>query len=164
MLAAGAVVGVLAGIWSLLQLYFHYGIMSTQLRGWTARSAPQETFYFIHRWLHEPLTVPREKMVAFMAGGAVAALLVWLRQTWVSWPLHPIGYAVAGNWGMQEVWCPFFMAWLIKVTTLRGGGIRLYRALLPFFLGVLLGDFLIPMGWAVIGLLSGQQMYLSFPH
>ena len=88
----------------------------------------------------------------------------WLRQTFASWPLHPIGFAVAGNWGMQEVWCPFFVAWLIKVTTLRGGGIRLYRALLPFFLGVLLGDFLIPMGWAVIGLLTGQQMYLSFPH
>src|SRR5204863_8433404 len=112
----------------------------------------------------EPLTVPREKLVAFVGGGAVAAVLVWLRQTWVSWPLHPIGCAVAGNWGMQLVWCPFFVAWLIKVTTLRGGGIRLYSALLPFFLGVLLGDFLIPMGWAVIGLLSGQQMYLSFPH
>ena len=55
-------------------------------------------------------------------------------------------------------------AWLIKVLTLRGGGIRLYRGLLPFFLGVLLGDFLFPMGWAVIGLLTGQQMYLSFPH
>ena len=41
---------------------------------------------------------------------------------------------------------------------------RLYRALLPFFLGVLLGDFLVPMGWAVLGLVTGQQMYLSYPH
>jgi hypothetical protein len=163
-LAVGAVAGVLTGIWSLLHLYFHYGIMSAQVRGWPARSAPQATFQFIHNWLHEPMRVPPGQMIAFLGGGAAAAVLVWLRQSFVSWPLHPIGFAVAGNWGMQEVWCPFFMAWLIKVATLRGGGIRLYRALLPFSLGVLLGDLLIPMGWAVIGLLTGQQMYLSFPH
>jgi hypothetical protein len=163
-LAAGAVAGVLTGIWSLLHLYFHYGIMSAEVRGWPARDAPQAAFRFIHDWLHEPMTVPAGKQIAFLAGGAVAAALVWLRQAFVAWPLHPIGYAVAGNWGMQEVWCPFFMAWLFKVAALRGGGIRLYRALLPFFLGLLLGDLLVPMGWSVIGLLTGQQMYLSFPH
>jgi hypothetical protein len=163
-LAIGAVAGVLTGIWSLLHLYFHFGIMSAEVRGWPARDAPLTAYRFIHDWLNEPAGITSGKQIAFVAGGAVAALLVWLRQSFVSWPLHPIGYAVAGNWGMQEVWCPFFVAWLLKVTTLRGGGIRLYRALLPFFLGVLLGDLLIPMGWSVIGLLTGQQMYLSFPH
>jgi hypothetical protein len=163
-LAVGAVAGVLTGIGSLLHLYFHFGIMSAQVREWPARDAPQATYRFIHTWLHESRHVPPGKVIAFLAGGGAAALLVWLRQTYASWPLHPIGYVVAGNWGMQEVWCPFFMAWLIKVTVLRGGGIRLYRALLPFFLGVLLGDFLIPMGWAALGLLTGQQMYLSYPH
>jgi hypothetical protein len=163
-LAVGAIAGVLTGIWSLLHLYFRYGIMSAQVRGWPARAAPQAAFEFIQNWLNEPSHVPTGKLIAFLAGGGVMALLMWLRQSFASWPLHPIGFAVAGNWGMQEVWCPFFVAWLIKVATLRGGGIRLYRALLPFFLGVLLGDFLIPMGWAVIGLLTGQQMYLSFPH
>jgi hypothetical protein len=163
-LAVGAVAGVLTGIWSLLDLYFQHGIMSAEVRGWPARAAPQATFEFIQNWLKEPTRVPDGQMIAFLGGGAAAALLVWLRQSFVRWPLHPIGFAVAGNWGMQEVWCPFFVAWLIKVTTLRGGGIRLYRALLPFFLGVLLGDLLTPMGWAVIGLLTGQQMYLSFPH
>jgi hypothetical protein len=138
--------------------------MSAEVRGWPARDAPQAAFQFIQNWLREPTAVPTGKLMAFLAGGAVMALLVWLRQSFAGWPLHPIGFAVAGNWGMQEVWCPFFVAWLIKVATLRGGGIRLYRAMLPFFLGVLLGDFLIPMGWAVIGLLTGQQMYLSFPH
>jgi hypothetical protein len=163
-LAVGAAAGVLTGIWSLLHLYFHYGIMSAEVRGWPARDAPQAAYKFIHAWLNEPMEVPGGKQIAFLAGGAVAAVLVWLRQAFVGWPLHPIGYAVAGNWGMQEVWCPFFVAWLLKVATLRGGGIRLYRALLPFFLGLLLGDLLFPMGWSVIGLLTGQQMYLSFPH
>jgi hypothetical protein len=163
-LAVGAVAGVLTGIWSLLDLYFQHGIMSAHVRDWPARVAPQSTFKFIQSWLNQPGEVSPGKMTAFLAGGAVTALLVWLRQSAAWWPLPPIGYVVAGNWGMQEVWCPFFVAWVIKVATLRGGGIRLYRALLPFFLGLLLGDFLVPMAWAVVGLLTGQQMYLSYPH
>jgi hypothetical protein len=71
---------------------------------------------------------------------------------------------VAGHFAMQQLWCPFFVAWLVKLLTMRFGGIRTYRALLPFFLGAILGDYLVPMGWAVVGLLSGQQMYLSYPH
>src|SRR5262249_44574955 len=80
-LAVGAVAGALTGIWSLLHLYFDHGIMSAHVRGWPARDAPQATFKFIHNWLTRPREVPREKMVAFLAGGTVAALLVWLRQT-----------------------------------------------------------------------------------
>jgi hypothetical protein len=164
LLAVGAVAGILVGIWSLLDLYFHYGIMSAKVRAWPARTAPQSTFRFIHHWLNDPLRVPPEQLGAFLAGGAIAGALVFLRERFVGWPLHPIGYAVAGNWGMQEVWCPFFVAWLIKSLTLHSGGVRLYRALLPFFLGLLMGDFLVPMGWAVAGLVTGQQMYLAFPH
>jgi len=163
-LAVGAVAGVFVGMWSLLELYFERGIMSAEVRGWPARTAPLAAFQFIHSSLTTPQDIPLAKLVAFLAGGAATAFMVWARESWVGWPLHPIGYAVAGNWGMQEVWCPFLVAWVIKSAVLHGGGVRLYRGLLPFFLGVLLGDFLTPMGWAVIGLISGEQMYLSYPH
>ena len=93
------------------------------------------------RWISEPRQVPPEKLVAFLAGGAVTVLLVRLRETWVSWPLHPIGFAVASNWGMQENWCPFFVAWLLKAVILHYGGLRGYRTALPFFIGMVLGEF-----------------------
>jgi hypothetical protein len=163
-LAVGAVAGVLAGIWSLLDLYFQHGIMSAEVRNWPARVAPQEAFETIDRWLEEPVQFSSTKLLACLTGSSVMVVLVWLRESFVGWPLHPIGYLVAGNWGMQEVWCSFFVAWLIKSATLRAGGMRLYRSVLPFFLGLLLGDFLIPMVWAVLGLITGQQMYLSYPH
>jgi hypothetical protein len=47
---------------------------------------------------------------------------------------------------------------------LRYGGMRLYRAALPFFLGLILGDYVVPTLWAIYGTASGQQMYLAFPH
>ncbi|HPT96728.1 MAG TPA: hypothetical protein PLU39_02550 [Armatimonadota bacterium] len=163
-LAVGAVVGVLTGIWALLHIYFKYGIMSAEVRDWPARWAPQYAYGLIQNWLRGQTEIPREKLIAFVAGGGVSALLLWLRQSYLGWPLHPIGYAVAGHFAMQQLWCPFFVAWLVKLLTMRFGGIRTYRALLPFFLGAILGDYLVPMGWAVVGLLSGQQMYLSYPH
>jgi hypothetical protein len=57
-----------------------------------------------------------------------------------------------------------FLAWLAKRTTLRYGGIRAYRAALPFFLGLILGDYVVPALWGVFGMASGYQQYMAFPH
>jgi hypothetical protein len=65
---------------------------------------------------------------------------------------------------MDYMWMPFLIAWVIKAAVLRYGGMRLYRASLPFFLGLILGDYVVPALWAVYGAASGQQMYLAFPH
>ena len=163
-LAVGAVAGVLTGIWSLLDLYFQHGIMSAEVRGWPARTAPQATFRFIQNWLNDPTRVPRRQMIAFLAGGAHAALLVWLRQSLcgLAAPSRSASrWRVTG--GCRRL-----------VPVLRGLAHQGHHpprrrhpplprdaAVLP---GRLLGDFLIPMGWAVIGLITGQQMYLSYPH
>jgi len=65
-----------------------------------------------------------------------------VRNTWVSWPLHPIGFAMAGTGTMNSLWLPFLLAWAIKSATLRIGGMRAYRRAIPFFLGLIVGDFL----------------------
>jgi hypothetical protein len=56
------------------------------------------------------------------------------------------------------------MAWVLKWLTLRYGGIHLYRRVLPFALGMILGDYIVPLGWAIYGVIVGQQMYLAYPH
>ena len=39
------------------------------------------------------------------------------------------------------VWGPFFIVWLIKTLVLRIGGMGMYRRLIPFFLGIVVGHF-----------------------
>jgi hypothetical protein len=71
----------------------------------------------------------------------MAAFLAIMRSRFVGWPFHPAGYLVAGCFGLMRLWLPVFMAWAIKAIILRYGGLRGYRAALPFFIGLVLGEF-----------------------
>ncbi|HOM82392.1 MAG TPA: hypothetical protein PLZ94_11455, partial [Armatimonadota bacterium] len=84
-------------------------------------------------------------------------------QRYLWWPLHPVGYVLGNTPSMVSFWCPFFVAWLAKLIILRVGGIRLYRRCIPFALGLILGDYVVPGIWGIVGLLTDTQMYLSFP-
>ena len=86
------------------------------------------------------------------------------RQRLLPWPFHPIGYALANTQSMDYMWMPFLIAWALKRLVLRYGGMRLYRRSLPFFLGLILGDYAVPALWFAYGWIQGIQMYLSFPH
>ena len=56
-------------------------------------------------------------------------------------PFHPLGYCIGP--GLIWHWSPFFIAWLLKLVILRYGGLRFYRRALPFFLGLVLGDYVL---------------------
>ena len=69
-----------------------------------------------------------------MTLGMVAARRVWLR-----FPFHPLGYAMALNYG-YALWGPFLLTWALKLIIARLGGADWYRKLMPFFLGLAVGD------------------------
>ncbi len=61
---------------------------------------------------------------------------------------------------MEAQWTPFFIAWLCKVMILRYGGPRLYRSALPFFLGLVVGDFINGGLYTFLGFfLRGMKVY-----
>ena len=55
-----------------------------------------------------------------------------------------------------------FIAWAIKGLIIRYGGTRLYREALPFFLGLILGDYTIGSLWALLGVTLGIPTYKIF--
>jgi hypothetical protein len=55
-------------------------------------------------------------------------------------------------------------AWASEAAILHYGGMRLYRAARPFFLGLILGDYIVPTFWAIWGTMNNTQMYMVFPH
>jgi hypothetical protein len=162
-LIVAAVVGILAGLWAHLHVYFVYGLASAKVRSWPM-SMGQVPFQNLAAWLTAPQETDPTGLTAAGIGAAVVSGLFWLRQRVLWWPLHPVGYALANTGSMDYMWCPFFVAWVCKFLILHYGGMRLYRRVLPLFLGLILGDYVIALLWALYGAATGQQMYLSFPH
>ena len=95
-------------------------------------------------------------------GAAVVILLSLAHGRWVWWPFHPVGYALSCTFTPQWLWFPLFTVWVVKVLLLRYGGIRLYRRGIPVAVGLILGDYVAGGVWALIGLLTGEQMFSTF--
>ena len=96
-------------------------------------------------------------------GACMTFVLSTMRTKFIWFPFHPVGYALANTGTMYWLWCPFLIAWLCKVTITKYGGIKGYRGALPFFLGLVLGDYMISSLWALAGSILGIRMYRCFP-
>ena len=70
-------------------------------------------------------------------GAVVMAALTLVRYRLPWWPLHPIGLAVQGNYGVTKTGQSILLVWAIKSVVLRLGGVALYDRGKPFFVGLL---------------------------
>lgn len=84
----------------------------------------------------------RWQMPVFFSVGLVASLFMTImRAAFHWWPLHPLGYALAGSWTTVVFWFPCLIAWICKTICLRYGGLGSYARVRPFFLGLIMGEF-----------------------
>jgi len=109
--------------------------------------------------LHTPVKTDVSGTFAIGAGFLITTALMLLRMRFIWWVFHPVGYAMANTETMNQVWLPFFLAWLLKVVVLRYGGIRLYRASLPFVYGIIIGDFLAGGLTTLLGCFTDINVY-----
>ncbi len=64
---------------------------------------------------------------------------------------------------MTWIWFPVLLGWLFKTLILRYGGVKIYRQALPFFIGLVIGDYAISCLWALYFLATGHAGYRTFP-
>ena len=76
-----------------------------------------------------------QKLGVWLFGVSEAAILTLLKTRFSWWPLHPIAVAFPER---RYAFC-LFLAWLAKTSTLRFGGVRLYRRSIPFWYGAICG-------------------------
>lgn len=92
--------------------------------------------------LKNPVKADIPGSLALFFGGVFTFALIALRSRFPWFPFHPAGYAVAHTSSGYQVWFSMLLAWVCKSLILRYGGMRLYRAALPFFFGMIVGDLL----------------------
>jgi hypothetical protein len=98
-------------------------------------------------------------------GAVVCGFLMFMRQHYVGWPIHPIGYAMGATLPLMEMWFPIFAGWAFKSIILRYGGRRSYVQFRPLFLGLILGEFGIAALWLLIDFFTTAplQAHTIFP-
>ncbi len=119
-----------------------------------------ESFNRLRQWLDVPTGMDYPGAGFIGAGFSVTVLLMFMRTRFLAWQLHPLGYALSGSWSMNLLWFPLFLGWLIKWLVLKGGGLKAHRQAMPFFLGLILGEFVVGSVWMLVGLVGNLRPYV----
>jgi hypothetical protein len=151
------VVGLFSGCWALYHFGYRYGT--------EARMAPH-LFYFgnepfnrLTTWIQSPRYTDIPAMLAVAVGFLATLGLQLMRMRFSGWLLHPLGLAVSGSYSMNTIWLPLLVAWICKVSVLHYGGMVSYRKSRGFFLGLILGDYVLGCLWPLVGHLIGVNAY-----
>ncbi len=120
-----------------------------------------ECFNRLQRWLNSPTEYNYPAIIAMGTGFGVTLLLSAMKLRFLWWPFHPIGYVIGtGRWGdLSFIWFPMLLCWALKLGILRYGGLQAYRKAIPFFAGLILGDYSMACLWGIIGWALKRQMY-----
>jgi hypothetical protein len=78
----------------------------------------------------------------------------------VGWPFHPLGFAIAGSYEMSVIWLPLMIAWILKALIVRYGGHRIYQRVLPAFIGLVLGQFVVGSLVNIISIILHVPSYM----
>jgi hypothetical protein len=108
-------------------------------------------FNRLQGWLYSPTQPDYAATTAMVVGLVFTVFLSAMRMRFTLWSFHPAGFAVSSSWLMSVFWSSIFISWVIKLAMLKLGGLKLHRRSIPFFLGLILGEFVVRGAWAIFG-------------
>ena len=153
-IVAAMLISLVVSTWFLLYLAYrdgalnlhrqYFGTFATYPSSFAAQKLANPTGPSLSGWLWTAV------------GGLIMAGLMIARHKFIWWPFHPLGFAVSMGWAMVNIWFSVFLAWMIKVLVLKYGGPALYQKTRPFFLGIVLGQFVVGGLWLLIDGFTGM--------
>ena len=143
--------------WAYLHLMYQHG--AVQSDGYVIGIGIETFERLLLPWLQQP-HAPDSTGLSFTAFASLFTLgLMFLRRQFIWFPFHPAGYALGLSAGMVWVWSAVCVGWFIKAVLLKFGGLRTYRKAGPFFVGLVLGDFLTGTFWSLVGAVFEIPVY-----
>jgi hypothetical protein len=140
---------------TFLELGVDRGEVGSQINSFGGRA-----YTFLHSWITVPRPPNAAHLVAIIIGFAVTIFLAIVRKHLFWWPIHPLGYGVSFH--MHMFWAAFLISGILKGTILKFGSIRAYRRYVPFFLGLILGDFVIGSAWNILSIILNRPTYTFY--
>jgi hypothetical protein len=151
------VVGIPSTFWAVLHLINRFGA-ANRIIGYHTGPA-WESFNRLQRWLTHPTYTNWVAVIFTFFGFLFTISLMVMRVHFIWWPFHPTGYAISGSWAMGTIWTPILISWGAKWMTIKYGGLKAHRRAIPFFIGLILGEFAIGSVWSVMDLILNIRTY-----
>lgn len=99
----------------------------------------------------------RPRATAAIVGLIIVIGIAALRRAFLRFPLHPLGFLMCFTGGGVNAWAPLLSIVIVKTIILRLGGMRLYRRLIPLFIGIAIGHFFAAgLVWSLIASFGGE--------
>lgn len=96
-------------------------------------------------------------------GFAMVMILDTIRFRLPGFPLHPVGYVLSLNFGVDYYWFGLLVALIVKSFVQRYYGLRGYDKLRNIALGILLGEYAAELIWMTMALITHNSTYtISF--
>ncbi len=157
-LIIGAAIGAITIWWKLLDAFYSEG-GSQGIASYAVSAFGREPYTLLEGWLTYPDPPDIPALIAIFLGFCLTLFMLILRSRLIWWQLHPLGYTLADDYAMNWIWSSVLSGWALKLLILKLGGIRVYRTALPFFIGLILGEFVLGSFWSLLSLATGHPMY-----
>lgn len=154
------IVGVAVSFIAMMALCYKFGVRELQF-DWATRTtlAVYDNLYTL---IESPVASGKWVTIFTTTGAILMLVLVIGYHRFYWWPIHPIGYLTAYSSAMWHLWFSFFIGWCCNALCMRYGGVLLFKKVRYFFIGLIIGDFLMAGTWAIYGLFSDAS-YLVLP-
>ena len=149
-------------MWTIVKMGYQYSGLS--LQDWWAKGNGAQSPVKTAEQLVRTSTQDLKLNWGWTAVGAIVTLLLMAARARYSWfPLHPIGYIIFTPFPIVTLWFSIFLGWLAKTLILKFGSTEGYRAALPAFLGLALGDVAMMIFWIAIDCWQGRTGHYLMP-
>ena len=95
------------------------------------------------------------------AGFGVVLFLTAMRTRFLWWKLHPAGFAISNSRDINYLWFSIFISFLAKWGLLKYSGIKSYQSARPFFIGLILGDYIVGSVWTIVGNIVHKRIFFG---
>jgi hypothetical protein len=144
-----------------LRLLYTYGAVNCN--PWMAKWAGLGGFNLLADMLRNPRPPSPVAMGAMAAGALFTYWLTKMRQRFVWFPFHPMGYMMMQTYPMKCLWFSTLLGWTFKSLVLKYAGVRGLARVIPFFLGLAFGDFFAMVVWLAVDALTGKHGHYLMP-
>ena len=140
MIGVSLILGYMVSVANTLYLGYAYGAYNLGNMG--LKNAAPGAFNYAINAIRNPIPMGGKGGLAIWAliGAAAMAAFTMARYWLPWWPLHPIGLAIQGNYGVTKVFFSIVIVWAIKSLLMRIGGVDLYERGKPFFIGLIVAQ------------------------